>query len=752
MNTCPSSSLTRLSRASNRRGSENLARTALAIATLCALSGAAVAADVYAETLAPRTTVFHAEQSAKAKALPSISMIVPRTGAPADAAKTSTLQPKFSVEGAKHIARITVAPATSLYGTGEVSGPLLRNGRTVTLWNHDAYGYDQSTPHLYQSHPWVMGLKADGSAFGVIADSTYRMVIDLPSLAGGDMVFTSDSEVPFPVVVIERDTPQEVVKELARLTGTMPLPPKWSLGYHQCRYSYYPDTRVMEIAKGFRDRQIPCDVIWHDIDYMHKFLCFTFDEKHFPDPKRHNADLHKLGFKTIWMIDPGIAADPKNFPAGGYPVFDQLMAGNHATQKADGTPFYGDVWPGKCVFPDFMRKDTRTWWSTLYKDFMATGIDGVWNDMNEPAVFNTANNWKTMPLDNIHRADPELGGTGTHARYHNVYGMHMIKASREGILAANPDKRAFVLSRANFLGGHRYGATWTGDNTADWPHLEESISMILNIGLSGQPNIGPDIGGFAGNGPAGQEGKLFARWMGFGALLPFSRGHTGKDNIDKEPWSFGPEVEASVKAAIERRYRLMPTIYTLFREASVNGLPVARPLFFADPKDPALRSEDDAFLLGDNLLVAAQVAPAADRVISMPRGDWREFDFGEKPDVNLPKLFCRPGGIIVATEVQQHVDEKPNAANTLIINLDASGTATGTLYEDAGDGFGFEKGDYLLTTYTAKRNGDKVQVYVSGGEGKRSRIKRNLNIRVLTADGERTVTGTDGQEITVSLK
>jgi alpha-glucosidase len=399
-----------------------------------------------------------------------------------------------------------------------------------------------------------------------------------------------------------------------------------------------------------------------------------------------------------------------------------------------------------------MRKDTRTWWASLYKDFMATGIDGVWNDMNEPAVFNTLNNWKTMPLDNVHRADPELGGTGTHARYHNVYGMLMIKASREGILAANPDKRAFVLSRASFLGGHRYGATWTGDNTADWPHLEESISMILNIGLSGQPNIGPDIGGFAGNGPAGQEGKLFARWMGFGALLPFARGHTGKDNIDKEPWSFGPEVEASVKTAIERRYRLMPTIYTLFHEASVNGLPVARPLFFADPKDPALRSEDDAFLLGDNLLVAAQVAPAADRVIAMPRGDWREFSFGEKPDINLPKLYCRPGGIIVSTEVQQHVDEKPDAANTLIINLDASGTATGTLYEDAGDGYGYQKGDYLLTTYTAKRIGDKVQVYVSGGEGQRSRIKRNLNIRVLTADGERTVTGTDGQEITVKLK
>ncbi|MDX2116547.1 MAG: glycoside hydrolase family 31 protein [Planctomycetota bacterium] len=721
----------------------------LALATS---AGSTLAADLYAEWLVPRTVVFHDGIDGKNKALPSLSLVTPRTGAQIDLAKATVLRPKFLVEGGKHIARVGVAPATSLYGTGEVAGPLLRNGKTVTLWNYDAYGYDQNTPHLYQSHPWVLGVNPDGSAFGVIADSTYRMTIELPSLAGGDMVFTTDSEVPFPIIVIERDSPQDVMKELARLTGTMPLPPKWSLGYHQCRYSYYPDTRVMEIAKGFRDRKIPCDVIWHDIDYMYKFLCFTFDPKTFPDPKRHNADLHALNFKTIWMIDPGIAADPKNFPEGGYKVFEELMAGNHATQKADGTPFYGDVWPGKCVFPDYMRKETRQWWATLYKDFMATGIDGVWNDMNEPAVFNTANNWKTMPLDNIHRADPELGGTGTHARYHNVYGMHMIKASREGILAANPDKRAFVLSRANFLGGHRYGATWTGDNSADWPHLEESIPMALNVGLSGQPNIGPDIGGFAGNGPAGKEGELFARWMGFGALLPFARGHTGKDNIDKEPWSFGPEVEAVCKAAIERRYRFMPTIYTAFREASVSGLPVARPLFFADPKDAALRSEDDAFLLGDNLLVAAQVSPAADRVIAMPLGNWREFNFGEKKSVHLPRLYCRPGGIIVTTEVQQFVDEKPNAANTLIINLDDKGMATGTLYEDAGDGWGYQKGDYLLTTYTAKRNGDQVNVYISAAEGKRERVHRNLNIRLLTADGEKTVTGTEGQEIVLKLK
>lgn len=686
------------------------------VMSIALLAGGSCSLAQVVETLSPRTAVFHASAEAKRGAVPSFSMIVPREGGAGDGGVK--LRPVFAKADGKQVVTVKVNAGTSLYGTGEVAGPLLRNGQTVTLWNHDAYGYDDKTPHLYQSHPWVLGVNADGSAFGVIFDSSYKQVISMPPTSGGEIKAVVDG-VEFPVVVIERDTPQEVVMALADLTGKMPMPPKWSLGFHQCRYSYYPDTQVMEIAKGFRDRKIPCDVIWHDIDYMHKFLCFTFDEKHFPDPKRHNDDLHKLGFKTVWMIDPGIGAVKESFPNGKYAVDEQGTAGDHWVHDKTGKAYVGEVWPGKVHFPDYTRKATREWWAGLYKDWIATGIDGVWNDMNEPAVFNVPS--KTMPEDNLHRADAEFGGPSTHARFHNVYGMMMIRATREGIAAARPEKRPFVLSRANFLGGQRYGATWTGDNTADWKHLEWSVPMCLNIGLSGQPNIGPDIGGFAGNGPDGaapmDRGTHFGRWMGIGAMLPFARAHTGKDNAQKEPWSFGEKVEATCREAIERRYRMMPYFYTLFEEASRTGMPVARPIFFADPKDAALRSEDDGFLLGEGLLVMGQMAPDRTRTPVMPKGTWRKVNFeGETPNAELPELFLKSGRLIPTGPVTQYVDEKPLTEVTLIVSLDEKGEAAGTLYEDAGDGFGYQRGEYRRTKIHVKLK-DGQTVVTEDAEG-----------------------------------
>ena len=385
---------------------------------------------------------------------------------------------------------------------------------------------------------------------------------------------------------------------------------------------------------------------------------------------------------------------------------------------------------------------------------MANGIDGIWNDMNEPAVFNVPS--KTMPEDNLHRADPDLGGNGPHLRYHNVYGMFMVKASREGIMKANPEKRPFVLSRANFLGGHRYAATWTGDNSANWYHLENSIPMALNMGMSGQPFAGPDIGGFAGNGPAGGEGKLFARWMGFGALMPFARGHTGKGNIDKEPWAFGPEVESTCRDAINRRMRFMPYLYTRFQEASKDGLPVIRPVYWADLSNPALRSEDDAFMLGSDVLIVPDMVPDRSRVIAMPRGNWAKFDFTksdspEKADPDLPKLYVRAGAIVPTGQVMQFVDEKP-LEPTLIVNLDENGKAMGTIYEDAGDGWGYKNGEYLRTTYGAERNGDAVIIKVVKAEGDMKRPSRGLVVRLLSGSGETTGRGKDGEEIRIKVK
>lgn len=707
----------------------------LFVSVLVAISGTAARAQRVAEAVGDRIVRFHKDAAAATAALPSFALVKPL--APLGPAPAAAVAPDFSVEDGKQVAIVAVPDGTSLYGTGCVTGPLLRNGRTVTLWNTDAYGYADPAASLYQSHPWVLAVRPDGTAFGVLADTTWRTEIDLTS----SIRFAAEGPA-FPVVVIERPSALAVVQALADLTGKIEMPPKWALGYHQCRYSYYPDSKVREIAKGFRDRQIPCDVIWMDIDYMRGYRCFTFDPQHFPDPKALNADLHAQGFHTVWMIDPGIKAEP------GYSIFDSGTAIDAWVKKADGTTYQGEVWPGMCVFPDYTRQDVRTWWAGLYKDFMATGIDGVWNDMNEPAVFNVKS--KTMPEDNLHRADAALAGPGPHARFHNVYGMLMVKATREGVMAANPDKRPFVLSRANYLGGQRYAAMWTGDNSADWEHLEASVSMSVNMGLSAQPFAGPDIGGFAGNGPAGQEGLLFGRWMGIGAMLPFARGHTGKGNIDKEPWSFGPEVEKVCRQALDRRYQLMPYLYTLFHEAHTRGSPVVRPAFFADSRDPALRSEDDTFLLGGDVCVVPQMVPDRTRTPVRPL-NWRGFKLEDVMQRELPDLLIRPGAIVPVGPVMQHVDQKPLDPLTLLVCFDADGRATGTLYEDAGDGWAFRDGDFRLARFEATLADTKATVRLASFDGKRTIPNRKVIVRFIMPGYETYAYGTESEAIETTL-
>jgi alpha-glucosidase len=697
-----------------------------AVALLAVVVAGAAAAEPVAQRAGDRILRWLPDSAAVAALPPSLALEAGPSFGPAlpgDALPAAAVRPGFSFRRGGRVVRVAIGPGTSLYGTGEVAGPLLRNGRVVRCWNTDAYAYDGDSPSLYQSHPWVLAVRADGSAFGVLADTPWRITVDL-----ADGIEFRAQGPPFPVYVIERQSPDSVVMALAGLTGRMPMPPKWALGYQQCRFSYAPAGEVLAVAREFRRRAIPCDVMWMDIDYMDGFRSFTFHPRDFPRPEALNDTLHALGFRSVWMIDPGIQREP------GYFVYDQGARGNHWVQGPGGGDFVGSVWPGPCVFPDFTRRETREWWGSLYRDFIARGVDGVWNDMNEPAVFDQPT--KTMPESAFHRADPELGGPGVHARYHNVYGMLMARGTREGVRAARPERRPFVLSRANFIGGQRYAAAWTGDNVAAWDHLAMSIPMVLNLGLSGQPFAGPDIGGFKGPG----DGAMFARWMGIGALLPFARAHTEKGNPRKEPWSFGPGVEATCRRAIETRYRLMPYLYTVFREAHATGLPVARPLFFADPRDPRLRREEAAFLLGGDLLVAADTGPARDRTPALPSAGWREVGvFGRTPDggrdPDLPRLYQREGSIVPIGPVTQYVDQAPLDTLDVLVCPDGEGRAAGALYEDAGDGYGFERGEYRLTRFAARMEAGRVRLEVASVEGGLPRLERPIRPHLVEAAG-----------------
>jgi alpha-glucosidase len=653
------------------------------------------------------------------------------------------IRPRYSSRRGRSRIEFFNTRHASLYGTGEQAGPPLRNGTRKTLWNSDSYAYNDKTKSLYQSHPFILGVRAAHrrgaasvpAAFGIVIETTYRCTFDFRT--GGNPFAEVDGPAPAATVIIH-ETPQEVVQTLARLTGFMPLPPLWALGYHQCRYSYESAQQVHEIAGGFRSQGIPCDTIWLDIDYMDGYRCFTFDKERFPDPASLAKDLHKQNFKLVAMIDPGLKVDD------AYTAYLEGRDQDHfvkigdcglriADSKTKPTPapkpipnpqstirndFIGPVWPGPCAFPDFTRQRTRRWWGSLHADLLDIGIDGIWNDMNEPALFVPS---KTMPNSNVHDADADLGGPGDHARYHNVYGMQMARATREGLEALRPQRRPFVLTRAGFLGSQRHAAAWTGDNVANWEHLRWTIPMVLNLSLSGQPFCGPDIGGFVGN----TDPDLFARWIGIGALLPFCRAHKNKGTKMHEPWELGPDCEKACRLALERRYRLLPYLYTLFHEAARTGLPIARPVFFADHVDPRLRTVDDAFLLGGGLLVRASVSPTSPTPTSpMPRGRWIPFEITDG-HAALPQLLLRAGSLIPMGPAIQHTGDGSGPI-ALLAALDERDQATGTLYEDAGDGP--VGSDFSRTTFRVSGREGKIEVLSHAG-GRPAR--RELQVIVL---------------------
>jgi alpha-glucosidase len=597
------------------------------------------------------------------------------------------------------------------YGFGEKALPTSRQGQTIVNWNTDAFAYAQGVDPIYQSVPFFIALR-QGRAYGLFFDNTYRTHFDMGHTAPDRYTFgAAGGELNYYIFTGGRErTPQKVLSDYTDLTGRMPLPPLWSLGYQQSRYSYYPESRVREIARGFRERKIPADVIYLDIDYMDGYRIFTWDKAKFPDPPKMLSDLSRDGFRTVVIIDPGIKVDEN------YSAYTEGRAQNLFHQTKDGKEFQAKVWPGVCAFPDFTNARTRAWFGALYRKNLDEGVSGFWNDMNEPATFPPDNRppqpnvmhdaAKTFPLDVRHDGD---GQAGDHARYHNVYGMQMSRATFEGVQKLRPDARPFVLTRAGYAGIQRYAAVWTGDNVPSWEHLQLSLAMLTNMSVSGLPFVGADVGGFAGNASA----ELYTRWLQAAALTPFYRSHVATGLQDREPWSFGADSERINRASIELRYQLLPYIYTLFHEHERTGMPVMRPLWFNYPADyntytPSLPFEQ--FLLGTDLLVApVLVQGATSRPVYFPKGDawvdwWtgRRYEGGTMAEVDAPlarlPLFARVGAIIPVQPVVQHTGEMARAPLSLKIIYGADGA--GRIHEDAGDGYGYRRSAWRATTVT----------------------------------------------------
>ncbi|HSZ81013.1 MAG TPA: TIM-barrel domain-containing protein [Polyangia bacterium] len=596
------------------------------------------------------------------------------------------------------------------YGLGDKAGPLDRRDMAFTNWNTDAYAWQESTDPLYKSIPFFMGLRK-GRAYGLFVDNTWRSWFDFGKTARDAYAFGSEGG-DLDYYFIAGPQPKAVLERYADLTGKPPLPPLWSLGFQQCRYSYYPEARVYEIAKTFRDKKIPADVIYLDIDYQKDNRPFTIDAERFPHFEKMIADLGHEGFKVIAITDLHLA----QAPGQGYRPYDEGAAGNDFVHAADGSVYVGKVWPGASVFPDFTWAPARAWWGTLYDDFVKKGVAGFWNDMNEPSVF-----WeqRTMPLDAVHRVDS--GGTTTHRAVHNVFGMQNSRATYEGLLKLQGDRRPLVLTRATYAGGQRFAASWTGDNTSTWNHLRISIPMLLNLGLSGYALVGDDIGGFRGS----PTPELLTRWLELGAFNPIFRDHTEKGTLDQEPWVGGGEHEVIRRRFIETRYRLLPYIYTLAEETSRTGAPMMRPYWLEHPEAEAFYTNNSAFLFGPDLLVQPKVEETLDPLeVNVPPGVWYDYWTGERlagaPPKSVPALgelsvLVRGGAIIPHQPLVQSTSETPRGP--LELRVYPGPDCHGALYADDGTTFDYKRGAFLRVALSCEETPGAVTVRTGAAEG-----------------------------------
>ncbi len=530
--------------------------------------------------------------------------------------------------------------------------------------------------------------------------------------------------------VIYGPTPERVSEGIGTLLGNMPLPPRWALGYHHSRWGHATESMMRELAGEFRTRNIPCDVIHLDIDHMDGYRVFTWDQQSFPNPQKLISDLHQESFHIVSIVDPGVKTDP------AFQVYRTGLERDVFIHGANGEVFHGYVWPDESVYADYTRPEVREWWADMQKAHVDVGIDGTWNDMNEPVVFELPfskgiGKVGTIALDAVQ--GPE-GERTTHAEVHNLFGSGMARASYEGLRRDLGGERPFVLTRSGFAGIQRWSACWMGDNHSWWEHLEMAMPQLLNMGMSGVPFVGTDIGGFTGN----ASGELFVRWMQFGALSPFSRGHSEIRTERHEPWVFGPHVEAICREYLQLRYRLLPYLYSLFWEAAQRGIPVLRPLLYHFADDPATYPIHDQVLLGPHLMAAPVYHPGREhRYVYLPAGGWYDWWTDElltgpahllahAPLERLP-LYVRAGAIIPSGPDLHYADEHP--LDPLMLDL-YPGNGTFTLYEDDGHTYAYEQGQFATTSYTLQRTADELVFEIGGREGAYIPPVRQLQIRV----------------------
>jgi alpha-glucosidase len=626
------------------------------------------------------------------------------------------------------------------YGLGDKTWDINLRGKKFQNWCTDAFGFSKNSDPLYRAIPFFI-TQAPNYSYGIFLDNSYRSHFDFGESQSSQLLISADGgEMCF--YFIGGNDSIEVAENYMHLTGKPEMPPIWALGFHQCRWSYYPEKRVKEVAAEFRQRKIPCDAIYLDIDYMSGYRCFTINEKYFPDLQSLTKDLAKDNFEMVVMIDPGIKAEK------GYHVYEEGLENDAFCKRFNGELMVGPVWPPACVFPDYTNEKVRKWWGELYRDlYNHKGISGFWNDMNEPALFNVHR--MTFPDEVQHDFE---GHSATHAQIHNVYGMQMSRATIEGLKHLQPQKRPFLLTRATFSGGQRYAAVWTGDNFSTWEHLRYANLQAQRLSLSGFSFCGSDIGGFAGK----PSGELMVRWLQLSVFHPLMRIHSmgnhadgasavddeavqeaeAKNRMDQEPWAYGKRYTRHAKAAIELRYRLLPYLYTAFYHNVKQGTPIIKSAALFEAKYQGTNRD---FLFGTQLWVSPiEEKGIKQQQIELPEGDWFDFhkhllckgSFNYEVKIDSIPFFVKAGAVLPLAPIRQSTKEKVEQMELNVYLTPNINDTISTFYEDAGEGYGAS----LLRTFTVRRVEDGF-ILVQHKEGTYRSDYAHFFVNVITEHG-----------------
>ncbi len=579
-----------------------------------------------------------------------------------------------------------------IFGSGEKYSWINQLGSATFNYNSDVLFHhsihNPLIPDMHTSIPFYIGAAPD-CAYGIYFDNSYRTDFDFAKTDPGTISFQArDGNLDY--YFIYGPSVDQVVCSYGSLTGRPNLPRKCFLGYHQSRYSYETREEVLSVAENLRKYDIPCDVLYLDITYMDGYKVFTVHPERFKNFKDLLKQLREMGFAVVVIVNPGIKIE------AGYRVYEEGRDRGYFVKTPQGETYRGEVWPGPAVYPDFLRSEVRHWWAGWHRDLLDAGVEGIWNDMNEPTDF--TREIGTLPVEMVHLDD--RGNTRPHSEVHNLYGQLQTRATREALDKYRPDKRPFVLTRAAYAGSQRYSALWTGDNASTWENLEISIPMMLNLGLSGYAFAGADIGGFRGD----CSGELLVRWTQAGALLPYFRNHSEIGTARQEPWEYSSEVLEITRRYIRLRYQFLTYYYNLMRENTLRGAPAARPLFYHFQDDPVTYNISDQFLLGNGVMVCPVLRPGMDhRLVYLPAGWWHDYWSGDlyrgggyiisKAPLSILPLYIKAGTILPHDSVEGAVNAE-QAGTELTMHCYAGEKGTYRLYLDDGQSFAHRKGGY----------------------------------------------------------